>query len=117
MKIAKVLALVGILGLAAAAWAEGEATSKPAPHKGLRGKVVKVDGANVVVKTWAREGEGKEVTVATDDKTVVTIDEKEAKVADLKADMTVLVTPAEGTATKIVARTKAPKRDKPAAPE
>ena len=120
MKIAKVLALVSILGLAAAAWAEGEATSKPVRPRGLRGKVVKVDGANVVVKTWARQGEGKDVTVVTDDKTVVTLDEKEAKVADLKADMYVLVTPAEGTAEKIVATTKAPerpKRDKPAAHE
>ena len=117
MNVAKLIAMAAILGLTVTAWAEGETTTKPAPHRGLRGKVVKVDGANVVVKTWAREGEGKEVTVATDDKTVVTIDEKEAKVADLKADMTVLVTPAEGTSTKIVARTKAPKRDKPAAPE
>ena len=65
----------------------------------LRGTVVKVEGTKVVVKTVT----DKEVTVATDEKTVVTIDGKKATVAELKAGMKVVVTPAEGTATKIEA--------------
>jgi hypothetical protein len=118
MKLATLLALVavmGLVGVVVAADAPKEAPKdKPAHDMGIRGKIVKVEGANVVVKTWARGGEGKEVTVVTDDKTVVTIDEKDAKVADLKADLFVRITPAEGTAQKIVASTKAPERKKPA---
>jgi hypothetical protein len=91
--------------------AEGTATKIAASTPTLRGQVTKVDGATVAVKTTARGGqEAKEVAVTTDAKTVVTIDGKEAKVADLKADLYVTVTPAEGTATKIVATTEAPAR-------
>ena len=72
----------------------------------LKGKVVSVQDANVVVKAAK-----KEVTVATDDKTKVTLDGNEAKVADLKAGMLVIVTPAEGTATEIKATS--PKEKKP----
>jgi len=83
------------------------ADEKPADSP-LKGKVVKVDGTNVVVSTEVG-GEKKEVTVATDDKTVVTVDGKDAKLADLKADMDVTITPATGTATKIEATTPAAK--------
>ena len=100
MKIAKVLVFLGVVGLVGGI-ALGQATR---PARGLRGQVVKVDGTNLVIKTMAGRGaEAKEVTVATDDKTVVTLDGKEAKLADLKAGTNVNVTPAEGTATKIVA--------------
>jgi|GEM_PF-2455400 len=108
MKLANVLAAVVILSFAGSVLAQ-TATTRPA--RGLRGTIVKVDGTNVVVKTMARGGaEGQEVTVATDDKTAVTIEGKEAKVADLKADLFVNVTPAEGTATKIVATATPPGR-------
>ncbi len=92
--------------------AEGTATTVAATTPTLRGQITKVDGAKITVKVQGRgpNAEAKEVEVATDEKTVVTLDEKEAKVADLKADMYVTVTPAEGTATKIVATTKAPVR-------
>jgi hypothetical protein len=89
------------------------ATSRPA--RPLMAQVVKVQDANVVVKPMARRGADAnattEVTVVTDAKTVVTVDGKDAKVADLKAEMYVVVTPATGTATKIVAT-----KDRPTPP-
>jgi hypothetical protein len=111
MKLAKVLAAVAVLGFVGMAMAQEAPKEKP---KGLYGKIVKVEGTDVTVKTMARRGtEGKEVVVKTDDKTVVTIDGKDAKFADLKEGYFVRVTPAEGTATKIAARTK-PREHKPA---
>jgi len=120
MKLVKLLAIAAALAVAGSAYAEdaADAPKKGGRQKGLRGKVVKVDGSNVVITTHARgEKEAKEVTVATDEKTVVTIDKKEAKVADLKADMFVHVSPAEGTATKISAMTKMPERGKRGGPK
>jgi outer membrane lipoprotein-sorting protein len=105
--IAMMLAGVMVLGLVSIVTA-ANITTKPA-HKGLRGKIVKVDGVNVTVKTGRGET-AKEVVVATDDKTVVTVDEKAATVADLKEGMYVKVTPAEGTATEIKAMTKRPEK-------
>jgi hypothetical protein len=79
----------------------------------LRGRVVKVDGTNLTISVKQKDStDRKEVVVKTDDKTTVTIDDKEAKLADLKADMRVTITPADGVATKIVAKTA-----KPAAPK
>ena len=101
MKLVAVLAILAIAGAVIAA--EGTATSKP-KFDGVRGMIVKVDGANVTIKGRA----DKETVVVTDANTVVTIDEKASTVADLKADMYVQVTPATGTATKIVASTKKP---------
>jgi len=97
MRSAALLLFIGVIigVMVAPVVGQGTEPTKPAT---LRGKVVKVEGTNVVVKTYV-----KEVTVATDDKTKVTIDGKEAKVADLKAGMHVVVTPAEGTATEIKA--------------
>jgi hypothetical protein len=98
-----VLALVvafGMLGFVARAKAADPA---PAPAKAdekkaksVRGEVVKVEGNKVTVKT-----KDKEVVVVTDDKTQVTIEGAPGKVTDLKAGQKVVVTPAEGTATKI----------------
>jgi len=96
MKAATLLAMVALLGMVSFCAAQD------AP-KSMTGTVVKVDGANVTVKA----GE-KEVVVVTDDKTAVTVDGKEAKVADLKAGMAVTVTPDTGTAAKIVATTPKP---------
>jgi hypothetical protein len=75
----------------------GADEAKPAT---LKGTVVKVEEAKVTVKVG-----DKEVVVVTDSKTVVTLDGKDAKVADLKAGLRVSVTPVEGVATTIKART------------
>ena len=91
--VALVLVGAAVMGLLAGLAMGAEA--KPAT---LRGTVVKVEDTKVVVKTATAEA-----TVATDEKTVVTIDGYKAKVAELKAGMKVVVTPAEGTATKIEA--------------
>jgi hypothetical protein len=114
MKLANVLAAVAVLGVACYVLAEDTPTTKP-HHDHIGGKIVKIDGTNIVIKTWAHgDQEAKEVTVATDDKTVFTLDGKDAKLADMKADLFVRVTPKEGTATKVVASTKAPEHRKPA---
>jgi hypothetical protein len=101
MRSAALLLFVGaILGIMVAQ-AVGQGTAPaPTPTKPatLKGTVVKVEGTNVVVKAA-----GKEVTVATNDKTMVTLDGNAAKVGDLKAGMHVVVTPAEGIATEIKA--------------
>jgi len=97
---ALVLLFVGVIMMVMVAPVAGKGKKeKPAAAATLQGKVVNVDGANVVVKAAK-----KEVTVATDDKTTVTIDGNAAKVADLKAGMQVVVTPAEGIATEIKAK-------------
>ncbi|MBI5725521.1 MAG: hypothetical protein HZA50_16305 [Planctomycetes bacterium] len=44
--------------------------------------------------------------VQTNDKTTVTIDDKDAKVADLKKGMYLRIEPPEGIAVKIIAKTK-----------
>ena len=108
MKVATVLAVVAVLGIASFAMAQD--ANAPAKAPGLRGQIVSVaaDG-NVVVKVTSRKGD-KEVTVATNKDTVVTIDGADKKVADLTKDLYVVVTPAEGTATKIVATKEAPAR-------
>lgn len=82
--------------------AEGTA-AKIAATTVVKGAISKVDGAKVMVKV----GEDKrEVVVTTNDKTKVTLDGKEAKVADLKAGMTVAATidPVEGTAITVEAK-------------
>jgi len=100
MKAAMLLALVAVLGMV------GFCVAEDAP-KCLAGTVVKVDGANVTVRVVDKEAvvATREVVVATDKKTAVTVDGAEAKVADLKAGMAVTVTPDTGTAAKIVATT------------
>lgn len=74
--------------------------------RGVNGTLVKVDGQNLVVKTMARGGEAKEVTVATDGKTEFVVDAEAGKLADLKADMRVMITPDTGTAQKVRAFSK-----------
>ena len=112
----KLLTVVALLGLATAF-----AVADDAPVlRTQQGVIVKVDGANLVQKFKVAPqtpmGHVREVTrtYVTNDKTVVTLDDKEAKLADLKADMPVTVTftispPAPGvmptfTATKIEAK-------------
>jgi hypothetical protein len=100
--VAVMLAGALVLGLVSIVVAADSATADM-----LRGKVVKVDGVNLTVKT-GRGDAAKEVVVITDDKTAVTLDGKAAKVADLKEGNWVRVTPVTGTATKIEAFTKRP---------
>jgi preprotein translocase subunit YajC len=110
MKVGTVLAAVAILCMAGVAFADD---AKPV-SRGIYGQVVTAAGADgkIVVKV----GE-KEVTVATDANTAVTLDGNAAKVADVKKDMWVAVQPSEGTATKITATTTKPVyKAPPAAP-
>jgi Cu/Ag efflux protein CusF len=105
MKFATILAAAAVLGMASYMVGD-EPTTKPTTkpaYDHFRAKVVKVDGTNLVVTVHHKGEEAKEVTVKTDDKTVVVIAEEEAKLADLKEGMNVLITPREGIATKIAA--------------
>ena len=105
MKLANLLAAVAVLGFVSYVLADDTPTTKP-HHDGIGGKIVKIDGTNIVIKTRAHgDVESKEVTVATDDKTVFTLDGKDAKLADMKEGLWVRVTPAQGTATKVSAKT------------
>ena len=97
----KLLAALAVVGLVFGGVYAVEKDAKEVP-KTLAGTVVKVDGDKVVVKTGVKDA--KEVTVATDKDTKVTIDGKDAKVGDLKAGMTATVTPADGVAQKIEAK-------------
>jgi hypothetical protein len=100
----KLFVVLAIVAMVSAVNAADAPKKKP-----LRGKVVKVDGTNLVINA-GKKGEEKEVTVATDAKTVVTIEGKEGKLADLHAGQRVMVTPDTGTAEKIeVPMPKAPK--------
>ncbi len=104
-----VAAMVGILAGTVMA-AEGDKPKRKRPP-GRVGKIVKVEGTNVTIATRAKKGEKPtEVVVATDENTTVRIDRKEAKLADLKAGMFVFITPEEGTAKAIRARTGRPRR-------
>ncbi len=112
MKVAKLLALAVVLGMVGVAMAAEDAPKKARPA-GIMGKIVKVDGTNIVIAKRTRGSKDTtEVTVATDAKTVVTLDRKEATLADLKADMFVFVTPETGTAAKVSAMTKMPEHKK-----
>jgi hypothetical protein len=81
--------------------------------KGLRGQVASFSGdatkGSLTVTTGGKKNP-QDVTVATDDKTSVTLDGNPAKVTDLKAGLYVMVSPAEGTAATITASTSRPKK-------
>jgi hypothetical protein len=110
MKVAKLLAVVAVLGIAGSAYAQGRGGRGDPNLRPLTGQVVKVDGANVTVKVrMGRDANTSEVVVATDANTAVTIDATAAKVADLKADLYVTVTPRTGVAQKIVATKEQPR--------
>jgi hypothetical protein len=106
----KLFAVLAILAMVSAVNAADDAP-KAKNNKGLRGKVVKVDGTNLVISS-GKKGEEKEVTVATDAKTVVTIEGKEGKLADLTAGQRVVITPPTGTAEKIEVPMPKPKAAK-----
>jgi hypothetical protein len=85
------------------------AKAEKAAKKPLKGSVVKVDGTKLVISA-GKKSDPKEVTIETDDKTVITVDGTAAKLADLKAGQKVTISPESGTATKIEAT--APKAKK-----
>ena len=94
--------MVGFTGVAHAA--------KPAKaDKPVMGQVKSVaeDGKSIVIMTAGKTP--TEVTVTVDEKTVFTLDGKDAKVKDLKADLYVTVKPGTGTATTVDALTEKPK--------
>lgn len=106
--LSKLFALLAVVALASFSHAadkpaKGEKGAKP---QGVRGEVVKVEGSNLVIKA-GKKADAKEVTIATDDKTVVTIDGQPGKLADIKAGNKVMVTPETGTAVKVVVMTGA----------
>jgi hypothetical protein len=112
MKVAKMLAVLAVLGIAGSAFAQGRGGRGGDPNmRPLMGQIVKVEEGKITVKPMMVRPGGDAnavVVVTTNDKTTVTIDGKDAKVADLKADLYVIVTPREGTAEKIVATTTKP---------
>ncbi len=93
------LVVVFVLGIAGMALSQGRQGGRG--FDGVMGKVVKVDGKNIVVMTMGRNA--TEVTVATDEKTEIIVDAEKGKLDDVKADMNVRITPKEGTATKVIA--------------
>jgi hypothetical protein len=95
------IAMVALLGFVTSAHAKD---AKPKP-----GHFVKVDGMELTYKGGAK-GTGKEHTVKIDDKTKITLDGKEAKVTDLKADMYIEVTAEKDVASLIAASTTPPKK-------
>ena len=131
-KFAAMLSIVAVLSLLTVALAQEVAPGQPAPKpvvKPLIGVVVKVatveNVTKVTLKVTKEKEEAKEVVVVTNEKTKVIIEAmvegkivgKDAKVTDLKPEMKVAVTPAEGVAEKIVVAFVKPKEaDKPKAP-
>jgi hypothetical protein len=111
-----VVVLFALGGVVGAAKPEATKADKAAKKdKGLTGVVVSVQGSSLKIKSKGKEG--TELTVATDDKTVVEIDGKAGKLADLAAGQKVVITPATGTATKIAATTKGKKKAENADPK
>ena len=98
------LLICGLVGVVQAkAPADGKKKEKP-----VRGQIISVaaDGTSVVIMTAGKTA--SEMTITTDAKTKVTVDGTEAKLADLKKDLYVLVTPGTGVATTITATTAKP---------
>jgi hypothetical protein len=102
------LALLSFVGIAQAAQAN-KAAKGP---KALNGTILKIDGTSITVKHPVKNADPKEVVVATDKDTKITLDGNEAKLADLKEGMRVKVTPATGTAKTIDAKTVKPRAKK-----
>jgi DNA-binding beta-propeller fold protein YncE len=100
--------------IAAEEHTQRSSASQPASGpKPLYGKVVSVD--TMTGKVVVADGDdGKQVTVATDPNTKVVIADKPAKLADLKAGMSVRVFPPTGTAAQIRAFSPKPPASQPA---
>jgi hypothetical protein len=92
MRTMSLLAALAVVGMVAG-FALAAAPVAPAKASTLEGTFVKVDGAKLVLTV-----KDKETTVATTDKTTVTLDGKDAKLADLKAGVKLVVTLTDATA-------------------
>lgn len=106
------VAVLAVAFVASVVYAEAEAIEAPKAAT-LEGKVLKAadDKGVVQVLPAGKTDEKDAVAVTTNDKTVVTLDGKEAKVADLKVGLAVVVTHVEKVASKIEAKTpEAPKK-------
>jgi hypothetical protein len=132
-KLVAVLVLVGFAGASLAAPADKPAkevdktakqaekaakagADKVAKPKALKGKLVKIDGSNLVLSVGKKNEQAREVTIATDANTKVVIGGKEAKLADIPAGATIGVLPETGVAQQIIVSTPKPKnKDKAAA--
>ncbi len=89
------IAIIAILGFAIPLRAEDTATTKPA--KGLRGKVVSVDGMVITIKN-----KNGETPITTDANTQFLLDGQPATLADVKEKMNVVsVTQNNGVATQV----------------
>ena len=88
--------------------------SEAAKEKHLKGQISAIDGAKITITSGGKKNP-KTVEITTDDKTTVSRDEKDAKVADLKVGDYVMVSPLTGTATHIEASTTKPEKKKPKA--
>ena len=94
MKNLRMLSAAGVaFAVAGAALCQGTspATRRAPVFSRVMGRLVKVDGKNLIVSVRQRGGEPKEVTVATDDKTEFNVDYEPGKLTDLKPDMRVSV--------------------------
>ena len=102
--IAAMIALLGFVGFTHAA--DDTTTKKPVMHRGV--VIVKIDTSELTYK--GTRANSKEHTIKVNDSTKVTLEGKDAKLSDLKADLYATITDQDGTATKIVASAEAPKR-------
>lgn len=92
MKKLIVLSAAGIVfSVMGAALCQGNspATKRASILSRVMGRLVKVDGKNLIVNVRQRGGEPKEVIIATDDKTEFNVDYEPGKLTDLKPDMRV----------------------------
>ena len=100
-----VMLMVGFTSVAHAA----KPAKAPKADKPVMGQVKSVaeDGKSIVIMTMGKTP--TEMTITVDEKTVYTLDGKDAKITDLKADLYVTVKPGTGTATTVDALTEKPK--------
>lgn len=94
LALSVLLALLLFASNAAAQDASANAGDKKDKPKvpALHGQVVRVDGSNLIVRVRGKKGEEpREVTVATNDRTLVRIDGSDASLAELKEGMRVVV--------------------------
>ena len=96
-------AMMVVMGLAGFTQAADAAKAKSHTHKGL---FVKADATELTYK--GVKAPNKEHTIKVDDKTKVTLEGKDAKLADLKADNYLVIVDEGGLATSIEASLMAP---------
>lgn len=101
-KLGMLLALIAVCGLATASFAKTPKPKGETPFKGKISVAPDASGTLSVVPDGKTDADAQKL--ATNDQTVVTIDKAPGKVADLKVGMTVIITGANGVASKIIAK-------------